>query len=194
MSKNIASNSIPSKIFDVLLSEADDLLFLFYHPHAVLRTVGNVESARNMLARKERNLQRIKKSEINQSIRRLKTQKLLRINKKGNEIYFFLTESGIKEGLKRSIHKKKQRLIGKRRCYISFDIPEQASSTRWALRKLLKDSHFKMIHLSLWSSEFDVGKEMAVLIKIMKAETWVHVFEARALTSINKKTKTRNHT
>ncbi|MBI2475495.1 hypothetical protein HYV69_03670 [Candidatus Uhrbacteria bacterium] len=189
MSKNISSNSVPSRIFDVLLSEADDLLFLFHHPHAVLRTVGNIESARNMLARKERNLQRIKKTEINQALQRLNSQKLLRISKKGNEIYFFLTENGIKEGLKRTIQKKKQRLAGKRRCYVSFDIPEQASSTRWALRKLLKDSHFKMIHLSLWSSEFDVGKEMAALIKIMRAETWVHVFEARALTSINKKSK-----
>ncbi|MBI4713707.1 hypothetical protein HY771_00760 [Candidatus Uhrbacteria bacterium] len=194
MSKSISSNSIPSRIFDILLSEADDLLFLFYHPHAVLRTIGNVESARNMLVRKERNLQRIKKTEINQSLQRLKSQKLLRISKKGDEIFLFLTENGIKEGLKRAIQKKKQRLAGKRRCYVSFDIPEQASSTRWALRKLLKDSRFKMIHLSLWSSEFDVGKEMAVLIKIMKAEAWVHVFEAKALTSINKKIKTRNNT
>lgn len=181
------SQSLSSRIFESILIEAGDLLFLFSNPQAVFYTMGDVEAARSMLARKEEKLRRVNKKEMQQVFRRLEKQKLIRIQKKGNQLFYFLTEDGIQEGLKQTIQKKKKTLQNGLRCYISFDIPEKASAVRWALRKLLKTANFKMIHFSLWASKFDVGKEIALLIKIMKAEEWVHVFEAKALTGTRKK-------
>ena len=178
----LRSKSLTSQIFEIFLREADDLIFLFYNPQAVLRTAGDVESARLMLIRKEKKLQRVNKPKIKQALTRLESQKLIRVHKMGNQMFYFLTEKGIQEGLKQVIQKKKKRLPNNLLCCVSFDIPEKANSVRWALRKLLKNSNFKMIHLSLWGSKYDVGKEMALFIKTINAEAWVQVFEAKPLT------------
>ena len=189
MPGRLRSKSLTSQILNIFITEVDDLLFLFSHPHAVLRTVGDVESARLMLIRKEKKLKRINKQKIQQALVRLESQKLIQIHKMGNQIFYFLTENGIQEGLKQVIQNKKQKLPNGLQCYVSFDIPEKVSSVRWALRKLLKSADFKMVHLSLWGSKYNVGKEMACFIKSINAEMWVHVFEARSLTQ---KTKNKN--
>ena len=171
MPGKLRSKSLTSQIFDVFIAEVDDLFFLFSNPQAVLRTVGDIDSARLMLVRKEKKFQRVNKQRIRQSLTRLESQKMIRIHKMGNQIFYFLTEDGIQEGLKRAIQNKKQKLPHDLQCYVSFDIPEKATSVRWALRKLLKSADFKMVHLSLWGSKYDVGKEMACFIKTINAET-----------------------
>lgn len=189
MPPKLRIGSLTYQLFQNILSEADDLLFICSNPQAVFYTLGDVESAKLMLARKEQKLHRMSQKKIRQAFQRLEKRKLIQLRKEGNKILFFLMNDGMELALKQKIQKEKRKLPDGLKCYVSFDIPQHANSVRWALRELLKRSDFKMVHLSLWSTDKDVGKEIAELVKILKAELWIQVFEARSLTQQQKNKK-----
>lgn len=189
MPGKLQKGSIASELFETLLNEVDDWFFICSHPHAVFYTLGNVESARTMLIRKEQKWRNFDKRRIHLELKRLHARKLIQIRKKGDKLLFSLTCDGIQEALKQKIRQKKQKLSRNLNCYVSFDIPKHSNNVRWALRQLLKNANFRMIHQSLWCSNKNVGKEIAELVKILKAEGWIHVFEAIPLTNQSKHKK-----
>ena len=98
-------------------------------------------------------------------------------------MYVQLTEKGIISALREQIAQTKTKLPKGQACYVSFDIPQPVRSLRSLLRIVLKESTFHMLHQSLWVSLYGVGKPMALLVTLLKAEEWVHVFVGTVMTN-----------
>lgn len=182
MKNNLRKSSIPEKIFSFILESLDEGFFMLYNPRAVLSTCGDVESARNMLARKQKKARQISNKEFNRALKSLQKRNYLTCYAEGEKILIAMTQAGIEEALKRQIKQKRRKLKKQERVYVSFDIPEVTKSVRVALRRLLKESGFTMVQMSLWSSRRDVGKEFAKFIELIGAKKWIYVFIGSPIT------------
>jgi DNA-binding transcriptional regulator PaaX len=115
------------------------------------------------------------------AFKRLEEQKLIRVTKKGDEVYVALTEKGALTYLKSAIKNSKRTLPRRERCLIVFDVPEKVCHARNALRYFLRDCQFQMIQRSVWMTDKDVRKEVKILLNNLKTEEWVRVFIAEEL-------------
>lgn len=110
---------------------------------------------------------------------RLKQRELITTRKRGNEVIIKLTDKGKIEALKLIILNKKTKLPAGTCCLVSFDIPEVTKKTRWFLRHFLKEAKFRLIHRSVWSSNRAITNELRSLVRELKIDDWVKIFEAK---------------
>lgn len=122
-----------------------------------------------------------------QALMQLARQQYVALRKKGQDLFVELTEKGSQEALKKTIVEKKADLPRGTYCYVSFDIPEDVRHLRDAMRLLLKDARFNMVHQSLWYTRRDVADELAQLISNLKAEKFVNVFVGKQKTPLAKR-------
>ena len=127
----------------------------------------------------KRYCERWERNERYRILRDLKQQKLLQIQRKGDEVILELTQKGKTEVLKQTIIQCKDMLPDNVFCLVSFDIPEHTRKTRTIFRNFLKRSGFKQLHQSAWYSDMDLVEPMCELIKQLKIEKWVTVFKAK---------------
>ncbi len=111
----------------------------------------------------------------------LKRQKYLEIKNKGDEVVFELTHKGVVEALKQKILSTEEKLPNNEFCLVSFDIPENTKKTRRVFRDFLKRAGFHQEHLSVWRNDTDVIRPLVELVKILKIEKWVKIYQARVL-------------
>ena len=111
----------------------------------------------------------------------LKRQKLIRLQKKGNEVMFKLTQKGEIEAIKETIRRQKRQLPDDQVCFVSFDIPENINKVRFAFRRLLKQSGFKQVHLSVMETRLDVLEPLKKLVEILKIEKWVKIYKGKQI-------------
>ena len=82
--------------------------------------------------------------------------------------------------LMRAIVDSKKKLQGKN-CYVSFDIPLKHKKVRDGLRRLLKKADFKMVHHSLWKTDKDVARFIAMWVAMHEAQDYIKVFVANEI-------------
>lgn len=113
-----------------------------------------------------------------QTLKRLQNQKLIELNKRGEKFFISLTKDGVLDALQNRIIAKEELLPGNKVCLVSFDFPIKLDRNRNSFRDLLRRADFSMRHQSVWITRNDVVREMAMLVKILKAEDWIHVYLA----------------
>ncbi|MFH0928572.1 MAG: hypothetical protein V1821_03820 [bacterium] len=105
----------------------------------------------------------------------LKRRRLLALMKRADGLELALTSRGQAEYLRNSIRVRNQELGQGRRCYVIFDIPEDARMTRDAFRYFLKQADFVQVQKSVWKTSKDVVKELRLFIATAKVERWVTI-------------------
>jgi hypothetical protein len=184
MGKGLSIGSKAWKFFDLVCEDLDDWMGSAYcNPSAALRAGGidAYEERRqwNKKFRKQRAEQELKKL-----IGYLDRLRYIQIRRKGKEVLIKLTEKGRMQALKQVAFRGAPKLSDGQRCYISFDIPNQAIGVRDALRGILKRSDFSMVYHSLWTTDRSVVAELRHLVEDLKAERWVHVFLGKPQTTL----------
>jgi DNA-binding transcriptional regulator PaaX len=133
------------------------------------------EAYEAMLKAKNKKAERIQRQ---RALRKLKEQKLIRIQEKGENFAIAFTQEGKIVVLKQRIIEKADRLPNNKVCLVSFDVPEDIRYIRLMLRKLLKQAKFKQVHKSVWVTKHDVIKEFRHLINLLHAHRWMKIYEA----------------
>jgi len=123
-------------------------------------------------------MQQHKEIEARKLVYKMKQQRLLNIQIKGNEVILELTEKGRLEAFKRQILNTQDELPDGKVCLISFDIPEHIRKTRNTFRNFLKKVGFKAVHQSTWGNQLDLVKPMSSLVKYLGISKWVKVYLA----------------
>lgn len=124
-------------------------------------------------------IQQNKEIEARKLVYKMKQQRLLNIQIKGNEVVLELTEKGRLNALKLQVLNTKDELSDGEVCLVSFDIPEYIRKTRNAFRNFLKKAGFKPIHQSTWGNQLDLIEPMSSLIKGLGISKWVRVYLAK---------------
>jgi len=105
----------------------------------------------------------------------------MEITEKGNQMIIELTQKGKIEVLKYQILKTEDRMEDGRVCIVCFDIPEHVRSVREVFRRFLKKIGFEQVQKSVWQSQKDVCGLMFSLVKHLRIEKWVVVFNAEKI-------------
>lgn len=113
--------------------------------------------------------------QILQCAERLKRKGLLDIAKKEGVIEASLTEKGLERALREAV--KISTDSSDEWCFVSYDIPEQARTTRERVRCILRSTGFKPIHKSLWCKESDIAEIMAAFVRESKLDPWMKVLK-----------------
>ena len=87
-----------------------------------------------------------------------------------------ITNDGKIAALQILILQKQKYLPKGKNLIVAFDVPELAKDARMVFRRSLKRMGFKQIQKSIWSTRFDVAKEMSQYIKLLKIDSWVLLF------------------
>jgi hypothetical protein len=116
-----------------------------------------------------------------QKIRELKYERnlvvtgLLNIERIGNNAVYKLTKDGYIQALKDRILLQTDTLIDALTCFVVFDIPEDIRKSRDAFRRFLKDTGFKQVQKSVWSTCKDSANDLRELIDALKLGAWVEI-------------------
>ena len=116
-------------------------------------------------------------AEIRREIKRLEREKLIQIRKIGDKIGFALTETGRFAGQIEMMNTSAARTDGKK-LLVSFDVPERVRERREQLVRFLKRIGMRRLHASLWASNKDIKGPLSEIIRSMKAEKWIRLYEA----------------
>jgi len=181
MDQHAQPKSITKEIFVALTEGLDDILTIGYNPIGVAR-LGGLDAYKTMRYRKGRSREAQQRARANQALKRLEQQRLIKLKKKGDEVYFKLTERGVEQVLKMTILGQTKNLPKGVYCYVSFDVPEHVADVRNALRRFLARANFTRVHLSLWATNRDVTEDVVSLVKSLKADRWIHVLVGHAKT------------
>jgi len=125
----------------------------------------------------------LKKSNLSQSLRRLRLKGFLETEKSQNQILYKLTAAGRQE---REIRKllaednwdKKWRIV-------IFDIPESHRKVRNVLRSRLKLWKFKPLQKSVWVSKKSITKQVKEFVNDVGLTKWVLIFESSDLENVH---------
>lgn len=120
----------------------------------------------------ERSVERRKKRWL---LAQLKRRKLIEEQERGMRLSYALTKKARIELLIFSLRKKKAPLPRGQFCMVTYDIPESHRTTRALFRRLLKASGFIRIHGSVWVSQTDVGRELAMFLRAHGVQHSVHI-------------------
>lgn len=109
---------------------------------------------------------------------RLRRNRLLKTKIIAGKLLVALTEQGINQVLRQRILLAPE-TEGEELCLVTFDIPEVQRKARVAMRCFLKGIGFERIHLSVWASKKHVASDLATLLKRMRKDRWVRIYEAK---------------
>jgi len=115
-------------------------------------------------------------------LRTLIKNQLIETEKQGNQIILRLTSHGETEGLKSHIVSCNDAYPEGSSCLVTFDIPEHIKKVRDMFRYFIKQAGFRQIHRSVWESDKRVALMLTKLIRSLKAEKWIKVYEAKQVT------------
>ncbi len=185
--RGLGRNSMTGKVFAEIVDAVGGGIELMFVPQAM--KFGGLDGYETMLYRKKRKEQAEDRRRKWQALQRLRRQKYIRVRQEGDRIIVALTEKGRDTGLKWRMKTIDRKLSDGQRVYVVFDIPESVKYLRETLRRVLKESHFSMLQLSVWSTDRDVAEDVTIFVKSLQAEKWVHVFIGKPMTSLQEATK-----
>lgn len=110
-------------------------------------------------------------------ISNLKRQRLLSIREGADGVILRLTRDGMILALEQTVVACKKLLPPEERCFVIFDVPEEARAARQVFRRLLKRAGFTMIQKSVWVSRKDVMDYLCALIQASGLSSWVIVIK-----------------
>ncbi len=165
-------NSKTFELFEFMTAGFDEALESFKHPKAMLRysfdELMEIKEARRRYERK-RTLVSLEKQKLIQSVRR------------GDQIFYKLTNKGWQQKLKNCLLTKKTMLPTGSICFISFDIPESSKHVRRALRLLLAEAEFYQVHRSVWEGKRDIVKDLKKFVRALKFGNWIHIYVGKKI-------------
>ncbi|MBU1126390.1 MAG: hypothetical protein ABH826_05385 [Patescibacteria group bacterium] len=115
-----------------------------------------------------------------QRLRSLERRKLVKLKRIGGELFYRISDDGVREGLKTRVISCNKRLPQEETCLIAFDIPEDIRNVRLALRSFLKKAGFRKVQQSLWESDMDVIADMEKLFKLLGIGKYTAVYKTKA--------------
>ena len=125
----------------------------------------------------------LKKSNLAQTLRRLRLKGYLDVKKSQNQILYKLTSSGKTEWeIRKALSEEKETDIW---TVVIFDIPESHRKVRNVLRSRLKLWQFKPIQKSVWINSKPIKKHIKEFIKEIGLVKWVLIFETNALDNLH---------
>lgn len=137
-----------------------------FYQYALSR--GGMDQVRTIWAVRERRV-------AQRQIARLKKQKWIEVQQRGDEMMIRLTDLGMLIALRAQM-----RLCSpcpKGECVlVTFDIPETQRSLRLHLRRFLRECGFLPVQKSVWTCDRDVAELFDVFIDRIGARPWVSVF------------------
>ncbi|MFH1767403.1 MAG: hypothetical protein ABH826_04970 [Patescibacteria group bacterium] len=160
------------ELFELMTAGFDEALESLKHPKAMLRysydELMEIKEARRRYERKR-------------ALMSLEKQKFVRSVKRGNEIFYKLTDRGWQQKLKNNLLTKKTLLPKGSVCFVSFDIPESTSHVRRALRLLLAKAEFYQVHRSVWEGRRDIVQDLKKFVRALKSGDWIHVYVGKKI-------------
>ena len=124
----------------------------------------------------------LKKSNLSQTLRRLRLRGYIDTGRSQDQIIYKLTELGKNEWeIRKSIAEEKW--DGKWRIVV-FDIPESHRKVRSVLRSRLKLWKFKPLQKSVWVSKKSIAGQIRRFIDEVGISKWVLVFESNDIKGI----------
>lgn len=117
---------------------------------------------------------------IRDALKRLQKQCFLEIRRLGDQMEITMTSKGEAACLLEKMRERPE-LADDRLLLISFDIPEQERSKRNLFTRELKYAGFQKMHASLWSANKDIKNELRLFLRLVGAEKWIRIYEAREL-------------
>jgi hypothetical protein len=151
----------------------DDISYSQIHPRLVL-AVG-ARRAREIVAAKERfQLEREKKK----ALWRLKENKWIKQKNESDRVEYEITNDGRIAALEAVMCSSDSLLPEGEWCLVVFDFPEPARRSRGIFRRLLKRVGFECIQLSVWQTKKNIYFEINEIIKLLKINHWVRVYQA----------------
>lgn len=124
----------------------------------------------------------LKKSNLSQTLRRLRLKGYLDTKKDQNQILYKLTTTGKTEW---EIRKSLTEELKGKWLVVVFDIPESHRKVRNVLRSRLKLWQFKPLQKSVWVSKKSIKKHLKNFIDEVGLSTWVLVFESDDLGNLH---------
>ncbi len=162
--------SASQHIIAALLEEAALLAWIFERP-AQFRSV-YIERG---LSREE--WERLRSDAARkQALRDLKRRAKLEVREAGNRILCRLSADAVVGRLKDIIRATTKKLPRGERCLVLFDVPVGANAVRNFWRHFLVSADFQRDQLSAWVTDKDVQDAVRALVRLLKAERWVHVY------------------
>ncbi len=160
------SLTVTAEILLKIFQKTDDLFFFLNYPSLM----------RNMSVRAARQYLEYKSGGLPKPISKIYKNGWIEIQKLNNDILVKITDHGKIAALQICIFKKRKYLPKGKNLVVAFDVPELAKESRTMFRRSLKRMGFKQIQKSIWSTPFNVTKEMNQYIKLLKIERWVLLF------------------
>ena len=99
----------------------------------------------------------------------------------GSDSVITFTKKAKIEALLFKIEHCKTRLPGRRRVFVTFDIPLEKNSARKKWRRRLKGWGCKKLHASVWYTQKAVGPDLVRLIKLLRVSTYLKVIYGEEL-------------
>ncbi|MBU0645900.1 CRISPR-associated endonuclease Cas2 [Patescibacteria group bacterium] len=118
---------------------------------------------------------------IKEAFQSLKQKRLIKIEKQAKKISISLTRKGKLQSLRHQILTENKQLSEDDVCVIVFDIPEHVRTIRDQLRHFLKKAGCTQLQRSVWTTTIDIIRPLKALLKSMKAEKWIHVFQGQSV-------------
>lgn len=110
------------------------------------------------------------------AIRDMRTKKFLLDKKKGNQILVQISTDALVRLIQSIIQLKKETHGSRTSILVMFDFPVGASKARDRWRNLLLRCDFKMIQLSVYTTQKGIQKELLALVRILGLKKWVSIF------------------
>jgi uncharacterized protein YuzE len=155
--------SATSEILLKIFQKTDDLFFYLNYPALM----------RNMSARAARQYLEYKSKGLPRPISQINKNGWIEIKKLNNEILIKITDDGKIAALQILISQKKKKLLKRTKLVVAFDVPELAKETRMMFRRSLKRMGFTQMQKSIWTTNYNVTKEMDQYIRLLKIDRWV---------------------
>lgn len=116
------------------------------------------------------------------AVRDMRAKKFLHDRKKGNQVLIQISTDALVRLIKGNIQSKKATLESNKSILVMFDVPNGASKARDRWRNLLLSCDFKMIQLSVYTTQKEIQKELLTLVRLLGIEKWVSIFVGHELT------------
>lgn len=116
---------------------------------------------------------------IKDALKSLEKKKMIKIEKQAKKLSISLTKEGKMQSLRHQIMTEKTLLPEDKVCIIVFDIPEHVRNVRDQLRAFLKMAGCTQLQRSVWITTVDIIRPLRLLLKSMKVNKWIHVFQGQ---------------
>lgn len=116
------------------------------------------------------------------AIRDMRAKKFMHDKKKGNQVLVQISTDVLVRLIKSNIQSKRVTLESNKSILVMFDFPNGASKARDRWRNLLLSCDFKMIQLSVYTTQKGIQKELLTLVRLLGLEKWVSIFVGNSVT------------